>query len=168
MGLGRWALAASLMGSSLAFYLPGVAPLDLLEGEFVEIKSIKLTSVKTQLPFEYYSLPFCEPESKKVMHENLGEKLRGDRIQHTPYKVSSHNNGDTGASARIRLMSSRYFSKSKPRPWCRSRPCGMYHASSCAKRRTRPTRSSSLPSASRRGTWPTGMVRWGPSPSTVH
>lgn len=53
----------------------------------VHIKAVKMTSVKTQLPFQYYSLPFCEPDSKKVDRENLGEKLRGDRIQHTPYKV---------------------------------------------------------------------------------
>ena len=44
------------------------------------MKVNKLSSTRTQLPFEYYSLPYCRPH--KVAHslENLGEVLRGDRI----------------------------------------------------------------------------------------
>lgn len=35
-----------------------------------------MTSVKTQLPYEYYSLPFCEPIGGKVFKtENLGNSL---------------------------------------------------------------------------------------------
>jgi transmembrane 9 superfamily protein 2/4 len=48
----------------------------------------KLTSTKTQLPYEYYSLPFCKPDRIINMAENLGEVLRGDRIENSPYKVS--------------------------------------------------------------------------------
>lgn len=32
------------------------------EEEKVEIKAVKMTSSKTQLPYEYYSLPMCKPE----------------------------------------------------------------------------------------------------------
>merc|ERR1712131_54370 len=47
-----------------------------------------MTSAKTQLPYEYYSLPFCQPEGG-VAYEtlNLGEVLRGDRIVNTAYDV---------------------------------------------------------------------------------
>eukprot|EP00123_Amoebidium_parasiticum_P017390 comp23830_c0_seq2/m.41565 comp23830_c0_seq2/g.41565 ORF comp23830_c0_seq2/g.41565 comp23830_c0_seq2/m.41565 type:complete len:591 (-) comp23830_c0_seq2:362-2134(-) len=46
-----------------------------------------MTSVNTQLPYEYYSLPFCSAEDATYTGENLGEVLRGDRIQNTPYKI---------------------------------------------------------------------------------
>lgn len=70
------------------FYVPGVAPVEFTEGQNVEVKAVKMTSVKTQLPYEYFSLPFCEPkEGIKYKIENLGEVLRGDRIVNTPYVV---------------------------------------------------------------------------------
>lgn len=70
------------------FYLPGVAPKEFLSGQPVDVKAVRLTSTKTQLPFEYYSLPFCQPPGGiKYKVENLGEVLRGDRIVNTAYKV---------------------------------------------------------------------------------
>ena len=47
----------------------------------------KLTSIKTQLPYEYYSIPYCKPEVVKSSAENLGEVLRGDRIENSLYEV---------------------------------------------------------------------------------
>ncbi|KAK7501513.1 hypothetical protein BaRGS_00007317 [Batillaria attramentaria] len=71
-----------------AFYVPGVAPVEFQKGDPVEVKAVKLTSTKTQLPYEYYSLPFCQPDGGIVYKaENLGEVLRGDRIVNTPYEV---------------------------------------------------------------------------------
>ncbi|XP_065669803.1 transmembrane 9 superfamily member 4 isoform X2 [Hydra vulgaris] len=69
-----------------AFYVPGVAPYEFREGDLVEIKAVKMTSVRTQIPYDYYTLPFCEPVSKHYVIENLGEILRGDRIVNTPYQ----------------------------------------------------------------------------------
>ena len=71
-----------------AFYVPGVAPVEFEKDALVEVRAIKLTSVKTQLPYEYYSLPFCKPTEIKYKSENLGEVLRGDRIVNTPIKVN--------------------------------------------------------------------------------
>lgn len=47
----------------------------------------KLTSVKTQLPFEYYSLPVCKPPVIVDSAENLGEVLSGDRIENSLYQL---------------------------------------------------------------------------------
>ena len=70
-----------------AFYLPGVSPREYAEGELVEMKVNKLTSTKTQLPYEYYSLPFCQPVNMVNQAENLGEVLRGDKIMSSDYLV---------------------------------------------------------------------------------
>lgn len=50
------------------------------------VKVNKLTSTKTQLPYSYYSLPYCKPEQIVDSAENLGEVLRGDRIENSPYE----------------------------------------------------------------------------------
>lgn len=50
----------------------------------------KLSSTKTQLPYTYYSLPYCRPGKIVDNAENLGEVLRGDRIENSPYVVSLH------------------------------------------------------------------------------
>ena len=47
----------------------------------------KLSSAKTQLPYEYYSLPYCRPARIISSAENLGEVLRGDRIVNSKYQV---------------------------------------------------------------------------------
>ncbi|KAK9802909.1 hypothetical protein WJX73_005351 [Symbiochloris irregularis] len=73
--------------SASAFYLPGVAPQDYQKGDQETLKVNKLTSIKTQLPYEYYSIPYCRPEKIKSSAENLGEVLRGDRIENSPYEI---------------------------------------------------------------------------------
>ncbi|XP_071807092.1 transmembrane 9 superfamily member 4-like isoform X1 [Asterias amurensis] len=80
---------ASAACLSNAFYVPGVAPVEFRDGEEVEIKGVKITSTKTQLPYDYYSIGICTPALEKIvyMSENLGEVLRGDRIVNTLYKV---------------------------------------------------------------------------------
>ena len=47
----------------------------------------KLTSTKTHLPYEWYDLPFCRPAEVVYKGENLGEVMRGDRIQNSPYTI---------------------------------------------------------------------------------
>ncbi|KAE8668534.1 Transmembrane 9 superfamily member 9 [Hibiscus syriacus] len=56
-----------------------------VEGDLLKLKVNKLTSIKTQLPYSYYSLPFCAPKKIVDSAENLGEVLRGDRIENSPY-----------------------------------------------------------------------------------
>ncbi|XP_011444995.3 transmembrane 9 superfamily member 4 isoform X1 [Magallana gigas] len=77
-----------LLSICSGFYVPGVAPKEFQKDAIVEVKAVKMTSIKTQLPYEYYSLKFCEPKGdREYKIENLGEVLRGDRIVNTPYEI---------------------------------------------------------------------------------
>jgi len=78
-----------LCSVSFAFYLPGVAPKEYLDGENVPVKVNKLVSAKTQLPYPYYSLKFCQPDEIVDMAENLGEILLGDKIESSPYELEA-------------------------------------------------------------------------------
>ncbi len=55
----------ALVGTAHSFYLPGVAPQQYENFESVAMKVNKLTSIKTQLPYEYYALPFCQPTAAR-------------------------------------------------------------------------------------------------------
>lgn len=83
-----------LIQQTYSFYVPGVAPQDFSQDDPVEVKAVKLTSTKTQLPYEYYNLPIhCKPpEGVKYKSENLGEILRGDRIASTSYSIKMNKN----------------------------------------------------------------------------
>jgi transmembrane 9 superfamily protein 2/4 len=80
-----------LIQSSFTFYIPGVAPLDFKKGDIVEVKviiidllenqklnsifkAVKMTSTKTQLPYDYYDVGVhCKPSNgTKYKSENLG------------------------------------------------------------------------------------------------
>eukprot|EP00308_Calcidiscus_leptoporus_P021395 CAMPEP_0119373146 /NCGR_PEP_ID=MMETSP1334-20130426/23659_1 /TAXON_ID=127549 /ORGANISM="Calcidiscus leptoporus, Strain RCC1130" /LENGTH=626 /DNA_ID=CAMNT_0007390823 /DNA_START=79 /DNA_END=1959 /DNA_ORIENTATION=+ len=69
------------------FYLPGVAPREYKDNERVEIRVHKLSSPRTHLPYDYYSLPFCRPAEIVKQAENLGEVLHGAVIQNSPYDI---------------------------------------------------------------------------------
>ena len=56
-------------------------------GDAIGVKVAKLDSVKTQLTYDYYSLPFCRPPTIEESAENLGEALSGDRVENSMYKV---------------------------------------------------------------------------------
>lgn len=87
-------LFSSFILFSNGFYVPGVAPVEFKKGQRIEVKAVKMTSIHTQLPYEYYSLPFCLPKNGTFVYksENLGEVLRGDRIVNTPYEVHMAEN----------------------------------------------------------------------------
>ena len=40
-----------------------------------------------RLPYEYYGLPFCQPDTLETVAENLGEVLRGDKISDSNYEL---------------------------------------------------------------------------------
>jgi hypothetical protein len=57
----------------------------------LQVKVNKLSSIKTQLPYDYYFLDYCKPKAIKNSAENLGEVLRGDRIENSVYNVRTLN-----------------------------------------------------------------------------
>lgn len=57
------------------------------QGDPLTVKVNKLSSTKTQLPYDYYYLNYCEPPKIVNSAENLGEVLRGDRIENSVYTV---------------------------------------------------------------------------------
>lgn len=71
-----------------------MAPVEFVRGQKIDVKAVKMTSTRTQLPYEYYSLKFCLPKNGTLVYksENLGEVLRGDRIVNTPYDVRMAEN----------------------------------------------------------------------------
>lgn len=58
------------------------------QGDPLSVKVNKLSSTKTQLPYDYYFLNYCKPLKILNSAENLGEVLRGDRIENSVYAVS--------------------------------------------------------------------------------
>ena len=65
-----------------------MAPRDYHFNESINVKVVKLDSIKTQLPYDYYSLPFCRPPVVVEAAENLGEVLSGDKIETSAYSVN--------------------------------------------------------------------------------
>lgn len=47
----------------------------------------KITSTRTQLPYDYYDLPVCRGDQIEDERESLGEILTGDRIHSTAFVV---------------------------------------------------------------------------------
>lgn len=79
--------------SGNGFYLPGSYPHKYGVGDVLSVKVNSLTSIDTEIPFSYYSLPFCKPqEGVKDSAENLGELLMGDRIESSPYRFKMFTN----------------------------------------------------------------------------
>lgn len=82
--------------STLAFYLPGIAPQSYCEADKVTEQCIndipllvnRLTSQDSVLPFEYTAFDFCQADSSKGSPaENLGQVLFGERIRPSPYEL---------------------------------------------------------------------------------
>ncbi|GLT72127.1 hypothetical protein SLA2020_440840 [Shorea laevis] len=75
------------------FYLPGSYMHTYSPGEHIFAKVNSLTSIETELPFSYYSLPYCQPGTGvKKSAENLGELLMGDQIDNSPYRFRMNVN----------------------------------------------------------------------------
>ncbi|KAH6827573.1 Endomembrane protein 70 protein family [Perilla frutescens var. hirtella] len=91
-----WAMLISLVAFfqlGEGFYLPGSYPHKYGIGDYLNMKVNSLTSIDTEIPFSYYSLPFCQPkEGIKDSAENLGELLMGDRIENSPYRFKMYTN----------------------------------------------------------------------------
>ncbi|KAK8289876.1 hypothetical protein V6Z11_D07G219600 [Gossypium hirsutum] len=75
------------------FYLPGSYMHTYSTSDTIVAKVNSLTSIETELPFSYYSLPYCKPLGGiKKSAENLGELLMGDQIDNSPYRFKMNVN----------------------------------------------------------------------------
>ncbi|KMZ72192.1 Transmembrane 9 superfamily protein member 2 [Zostera marina] len=89
-----------------AFYLPGSYSHKYLIGDNLSVKVNSLTSIDTEIPFSYYSMPFCRPlEGIKDSAENLGELLMGDRIENSPYRFKMYQNESDIVVCRTKALS---------------------------------------------------------------
>ncbi|KAF9614426.1 hypothetical protein IFM89_018571 [Coptis chinensis] len=91
---GIWVLISCLIiQSGDGFYLPGSYPHKYEVGDKLYVKVNSLTSIDTEIPYSYYSLPLCKPlDGIKDSAENLGELLMGDRIENSPYEFKMYTN----------------------------------------------------------------------------
>ncbi len=90
--MSRWnsilLVAALCVAHVNAYYIPGVKPEEFKIGEKVEMKVNAMTSYHTQIPKDYYRMPFCKPVGgPKMASENLGEFLTGNKIQSSAYDI---------------------------------------------------------------------------------
>ncbi|KAL3824578.1 hypothetical protein ACJIZ3_020607 [Penstemon smallii] len=98
------------------FYLPGSYPHKYGIGDYLNVKVNSLTSIDTEMPFSYYSLPFCLPkEGVKDSAENLGELLMGDRIENSPYRFKMYTNETEIYLCQTKPLSSEEFNLLKKR-----------------------------------------------------
>uniref|UniRef100_A0A0E0LXV0 Transmembrane 9 superfamily member n=1 Tax=Oryza punctata TaxID=4537 RepID=A0A0E0LXV0_ORYPU len=56
------------------------------KGDEILVKVNDMTSIKTQIPYSYYSLPFCKPDNLTESAPTLWQLLHGDRQQRSPYQ----------------------------------------------------------------------------------
>lgn len=80
-------LVLALVASSIEAYLPGQQPRNYEKGELLPVFVNKIWSPKTQLPYSYYSLPFCRPDTIMTQKGNIGQILVGDSIQNSDYEL---------------------------------------------------------------------------------
>ncbi|KAI3664984.1 hypothetical protein L6452_43599 [Arctium lappa] len=86
-------ISCLILEISDGYYLPGSFPHKYNVGDQLSVKVNSLTSIDTEIPYGYYSLPFCKPlEGIKDSAENLGELLMGDRIENSPYRFKMYKN----------------------------------------------------------------------------
>lgn len=82
-------LAAFVAHTHAAIVLPALQPVTYQHKQLLEVKVGKVDSPRTNIPFEYYQLPLCQPTNIKVAdNENLGEVLSGDVWQNSEYQVA--------------------------------------------------------------------------------
>lgn len=100
---------------SSASLLPGLGANDYEEGETLNIFANKMTSMTNRLPFDYFTLPFCQPSSDRLRalrtskdtgRLGIGQILQGERARLTAYDVSVLHD------VSCRVLCTRKFSKS--------------------------------------------------------
>ena len=77
--------------TAMAYYLPGTYPQEFAKSSTLNVEVNSLVSADTEMPYDYYSMPFCKPAEgvkKSTGSINPGTILLGIRIENSPYKIS--------------------------------------------------------------------------------
>lgn len=82
-------ILCSVLLQTVGAYLPDFKISNFDIGDQVALKANQVTSTKTQIPFDYYDLPFCKRKRSRGKSVNLGERLSGDKETTSPYIVSA-------------------------------------------------------------------------------
>jgi transmembrane 9 superfamily protein 2/4 len=80
-----------LAGAARAYYLPGTYPQEFLIGDVIQAEVNSLVSSETEMPYDYYSMPFCKPPEgvhRSTSTINPGTILLGIRIENSPYNFT--------------------------------------------------------------------------------
>ena len=85
-------LAVLIFGACRGLDLPGMRPVDYQEGQPVKLHANKVTSTKTQLPYDYYDLKHCKAKKESHGASSLGQELIGDTVTLTPYQLMLKQN----------------------------------------------------------------------------
>ncbi len=75
---------------SRCYYLPGTYPVEYPPGSTLNVEVNSLVSSDTEMPFDYYSMPFCVPADgvhKSSGTINPGTIMLGIRIENSPYEL---------------------------------------------------------------------------------
>ncbi|EGB07032.1 hypothetical protein AURANDRAFT_28353 [Aureococcus anophagefferens] len=78
-----------LAACGAAFQLPGVAPKGYRTRERVPLLVSKVSSTKTQIPYDYYALPFCKPRRKALKAGGGETGADGDALRESLYEVEA-------------------------------------------------------------------------------
>jgi transmembrane 9 superfamily protein 2/4 len=80
-----------VLSTSLAFYLPGVAPNNFRTGDPVPLLVNSLTAEDSLIPFDFYhsEFNFCKPEEAVSQRESLGSILFGDRLFTSKFQLNA-------------------------------------------------------------------------------
>ena len=78
-----------LAACGAAFQLPGVAPKGYRTRERVPLLVSKVSSTKTQIPYDYYALPFCKPRRKALKAGGSETGADGDALRESLYEVEA-------------------------------------------------------------------------------
>ncbi|KAL6762372.1 Endomembrane protein 70-domain-containing protein [Haematococcus lacustris] len=85
------ALVVASIACVSAYYVPGTYPQEFRVGAVLNAHVNSLTSFDTELPYDYYSLPFCKPPEgvhKVGNSANPGTILQGLRLKNSPYNFT--------------------------------------------------------------------------------
>lgn len=92
-----------LLSTSVLGYLPGLNRNSYKYGDKIDVFAATITSDETQLPFDYYYLPFFKDKDSETDFENLGQALSGDVVEKTPYNVYMGSSASCSVLGRIGL-----------------------------------------------------------------